>query len=99
MHVAIMLTTRQAHYCQFYDIKSEALTCKRLAAKISVLTNLYDNARSANNPYETVLTPAVVASSAFGVLGTYAVVGAVYSQVLIMTNVAFQMPDGTPIRC
>ena len=64
-----------------------------------MLTNLYDNARSGNNPYETALTPAVVASSAFGVLGTYVVEGAVYSQVLIMTNVAFQMPNGTPIRC
>ena len=63
-----------------------------------MLTNLYDNARSANNPYETVLTPAVVASSAFGLLGSYVVEGAVYSQVLIMTNVAFQMPNGTPIR-
>ena len=60
---------------------------------------MYDSSRSGNNPYETALTPAVVSSSAFGVLGSYNVVGAVYSQVLIMTNVAFQTPSGTPIRC
>ena len=82
-----------------HEVASEGLTCDCFAAKISVLTNLYDNARSANNPYETVLTPAVVASSAFGLLGSYVVEGAVYSQVLIMTNVAFQTPNGTPIRC
>ena len=69
------------------------------AARVSVLTSMYDTSRSGNNPYETALTPAVVAGSAFGLLGTYGVVGAVYSQVLIMTNVAFQAPDGTPIRC
>ncbi|KAK9838149.1 hypothetical protein WJX81_004300 [Elliptochloris bilobata] len=64
------------------------------ASKISVLTNLYDNARSGNNPYETKLTPAVVASSAFGLVATYAVQGAVYSQPLIMAGVAFQTPSG-----
>ena len=75
----------------------KALACKSLppAAKISVLTNLYDNSRLGNNPYETVLTPAVVASSAFGLLGSYVVEGAVFSQVLIMANVAFQNPNGT----
>ena len=62
------------------------------AAPVSILTHLFDNSRSGNNPYETLLTPAAVAGPNFGLVAQLQVQGAIYSQPLIKTNVAF--PQG-----
>ena len=56
-------------------------------ADTSVLTSHNDNARSGLNCNETVLTPANVASTNFGLLFNQPVDGFVYAQPLVMTNV------------
>ena len=63
------------------------LTTLAASAQISVLTNRYDNARTATNTSETVLTTTNVNSSRFGKLFSYPVDGSVYAQPLYIPNV------------
>jgi hypothetical protein len=65
-----------------------ALSLLNAQAGTSVLTSHNDNARSGLNCNETVLTPANVASTNFGLLFNQPVDGFVYAQPLVMTNVA-----------
>jgi hypothetical protein len=58
-----------------------------VASQVNVLTQHNDNARSGLNASETLLTPANVNSSKFGVLFSYAVDGLVSAQPLYVSNV------------
>lgn len=58
------------------------------AALTDVLTYHNDNARSAQNLSETVLTPAAVGSSRFGLLRTLPADGLVDAQPLVVTNLS-----------
>jgi len=53
-----------------------------LSAQVNVLTNRYNQSRTAANLNETTLTPANVNTTTFGKLGTYAVDGVIYAQPL-----------------
>jgi hypothetical protein len=56
-------------------------------AGIDVPTYDYENMRMGQNTNEKILTPALVSSSAFGLLGTFKVDGLVDSQPLYLSNV------------
>jgi hypothetical protein len=53
-----------------------------------VLTQHNDNARTGQNPNETILTPANVNSTSFGKLWSFSVDGQIYSQPLYVPNVS-----------
>lgn len=57
------------------------------AGQISVLTQHYDNARTGQNTQETVLTPANVNPTQFGLLFTHALDGQMTAQPLYVPNV------------
>jgi hypothetical protein len=57
------------------------------SAQINVTTFHYDNARTGQDTFETVLTTANVNSNQFGKLFTTAVDGYVYAQPLYLANV------------
>lgn len=63
------------------------LLCFPLLAQVNVLTTHNDNTRSGANTNETILTPAIVASSSFGVLASLPVDGLVAAQPLYVSNV------------
>lgn len=58
-----------------------------VAQVTSVPTAQYSNARTGANTNEVILTPSNVVSGQFGLLGHYAVDGAVYSQPLYVSDV------------
>lgn len=58
-------------------------------ARVDVLTRHADNARTGANLRESVLTPSVVGSTAFGPLFTLPADGFVYAQPLVVTDVDF----------
>ena len=62
-------------------------------AQVNVLTNRYNQARTAANINETQLTQANVNTASFGKLGKYSVDGAIYAQPLYVQNV---MVNGAP---
>jgi PKD repeat protein len=55
---------------------------------VSVLTYHYDNSRTGQNTNETILTPANVTPSSFGLLFSYAVDGQVYAEPLYVPGVS-----------
>src|SRR5271169_2795068 len=57
------------------------------ASQISVLTQHYDNARTGQNTQETVLTPANVNPTQFGLLFTHSLDGQMTAQPLYVPNV------------
>lgn len=59
------------------------------AAPVSVLTYHYDNFRTGQNTNETVITPANLSSSTFGLLFSYNVDGQVYAEPLLVPGVVF----------
>lgn len=63
------------------------IVCCQHAKAANVLTGHNDNARTGVNAGETILTPAVVASTNFGELYIRPVDGYVYAQPLVMSNV------------
>jgi outer membrane protein assembly factor BamB len=65
-------------------VSTAVLNSSALAADI--LTNRGDNARTGLNPNETILTPANVSSSSFGLLYNQPVDGQVYAQPLYVSN-------------
>lgn len=56
-------------------------------AQVNIVTNRYDQSRTAANLNETILTTANVNTSTFGKLGTYFVDGVVYAQPLYVQGV------------
>lgn len=68
------------------DVRSHSpLLCH---AQVNILTNRYDNARTAANMNETVLNTTNVNVNQFGKLGTIPVDGSVYAQPLYMSNLS-----------
>jgi len=61
--------------------------------QVNILTNRYNQARTAANASETQLTQANVNTTSFGKLGTYSVDGVIYAQPLYVQNV---MVNGVP---
>jgi hypothetical protein len=57
-------------------------------SSLDVTTYHYDNLRTGENTHETILTPANVTASKFGMLGTFSVDGHVDAQPLYLSNVA-----------
>jgi len=72
-----------------------ALQCATSFAGMNILTNRYDNNRSATNPTETALSPTTVTPSSFGKLWTYQVDGAIFAQPLYVQGVAVAGASGT----
>jgi hypothetical protein len=64
-----------------------------VSSNVDVVTYHYDAMRSGANTNETVLTPANVNSTKFGLLGSFAVDGKVDGQPLYLSNVS--IADGT----
>jgi Immunoglobulin domain len=58
-----------------------------LASSVDVVTYHYDNLRTGQNTNETILTPANVTPTKFGLLGSFAVDGKVDAQPLYLANV------------
>lgn len=65
-----------------------AMTGPRAHAAMDILSNRFDNNRTAANLTETALSPAQVNAASFGKLWTYKVDGAVFAQPLYVRNVA-----------
>src|SRR6266446_110183 len=63
------------------------LSAQPVRAQVSILTHHNDNARTGQNPNETLLNPANVNPTAFGKLFSYPVDGHVYAQPLYVRNV------------
>src|SRR5467141_1942700 len=63
------------------------LSAQPVRAQVSILTHHNDNARTGQNPNETLLNPANVNPTAFGKLFSYPVDGYVYAQPLYVPNV------------
>jgi hypothetical protein len=59
-----------------------------LFAQVTVSTHHYDNSRTGLNSDESILTASNVNSSQFGMVGSFAVDGQVYSQPLYIPNVS-----------
>src|SRR5215472_12026928 len=64
------------------------LGAKPARSQVSVLTWHNDNARSGQNPAETILTPSNVNSTNFGKKCSYTVDGQVYAQPLYVSSVS-----------
>src|SRR2546427_10962980 len=66
------------------------LSAQRARAQVSILTYHNDNARTGQNPNETLLNPANVTPATFGKLFACAVDGEVYAQPLYVANFLIQ---------
>jgi hypothetical protein len=64
------------------------LTVNAPSTNVDVATYHYDNLRTGQNPNETILTPANVNATSFGLLGSFAVDGHVDAQPLYLSNLA-----------
>ena len=62
------------------------LGCASVSAQVAVTTYQYDNSRAGANTHETILTPANVNVSQFGLKTNFQVQGQVYAQPLYVPN-------------
>jgi hypothetical protein len=77
-----------AKVCEFACVCLFAFACSRSHAQVDVLTQHNDNARTGVNLKETVLTPANVNKTQFGMLFKRTVDDQLYTQPLVVTGVA-----------
>src|SRR5271154_2324834 len=68
------------------------------AAQYYVTTHHYDNRRTGWNPSETILTPANVNSTDFGLQHTVALDANVYAQPLIVPGISFTIGGVTSLH-